>query len=151
MPRIEHRLTINRPLIEVFRKATDFSIDSLREWQPDTQSVNLISGDPIRPGTMISLDRKLMGSSVFVNTDVIDFQRNKLMEVKGAHGSFPYHRLTEYTSSGGSTTIHDQIHIRVPWWRFWMIPFVGPPVRRQTAAEWQALKTLLESGSRGIG
>ncbi|QPC82709.1 SRPBCC family protein [Phototrophicus methaneseepsis] len=145
MPTIEQKFTINRPVIEVFRVATDYKNAS--DWQPDTLSVNMIAGDPIRSGTMLTFERRFMGRTIIVNVDVVDFQRNKLVEWQGAHGGFRYHRLTEFISTGGSTEIHDTLDINLGWIRFWYIPFFKSAVNSQISKEWANLKQQVESGA----
>lgn len=145
MPTVEYHIEINRPLIEVFRMATDY--DNLSDWQPDTTAVNMIAADPIRPGTMLTIERRFMGRRTVVNVDIVDFQRNKLVEWRGAHGGFRYHRLTEFSSGGGSTVIKDKLNVNVGWIRFWYAPFVSAALKSQVSKEWENLKQLLESGA----
>jgi hypothetical protein len=94
---------------------------------------------------MVAMSRRFKGSKIFLNVDVIDLQRNKRLELKGIHGRFPYHREIEFSPSGRETLINDKITLRVGWLFFWYGPFVRSALSRQTAQEWQNLKTLFES------
>ena len=145
MPTVDYHIEINRPVIEVFRVATDYK--SLSDWQPDTLSVNMIAAEPIRAGTMLTLERRFMGRRTIVNVDIVDFQRNKLVEWRGAHGGFRYHCLTEFNSTGGSTMIKDTLNVNVGWIRFWYAPFVSAALKSQVTKEWEALKKHVESGA----
>lgn len=144
MPLIEQTITIQRPLFDVFREAGDF--EQFKVWQRDVLDISLISGDPIRPGTMVSMTRRFGGRVLFINADVVDYQRNKAIELNGVWGRFPFRRRTEFSSAGGGQTqIHDTLNIRLPWFYFWYSPIFTPSVRRLVTSDWQTLKSKLES------
>jgi len=145
MALIENRIVIERSLTDVFQKTTDF--ESYEEWQPGLNSVNVTSGKPIRAGTILTFRRQFMGGEIFVNADVIDFQRNKRYELKGIHGRFQFTRAVEFTPGGRETTIYDRMNLRIPWFYFWYTPFVTSALKSRLSREWDNLKTLLESQS----
>lgn len=146
MADIEHQLTIARPITEVYNALTNFdNVDEMRKWQPDTLSVGVTAGNPLRAGSMIAMTRRFMGSKIFVNTDVLEIQRNKRIELKGIHGRFPFRREIELNPSGRDTVINDNITLHISWFFFWYRPFVRGALNKQTAQEWSRLKQLLET------
>lgn len=139
MPIIKHTITINRNVMDVFRAATDF--DNIHTWQAGTSSVNVVSGDPIRSGTMVSIQR----GGLFVNADVLDFQRNKLVTIKGVWGRFRFTRTQEFQSGNRETTVKDTLNIQTGWLYFWYAPFLNMLVSGQLRADWNRLKQQLEN------
>ena len=148
MASIEHSITIQRPLFDVFRMVIDF--ETIQSWQPDMLSVSITSGDPLRPGSMISMVRRFMGRPISVNVDVLDFQRNKIIELTGVHGNFPYRRVMEFASASRETIIRDKIIVRAPWFYFWYTPFLMRAMTNQTKGEWNRLKAQLETQSNVV-
>lgn len=145
MADIEHKITINSNLVEVYKQVIAFEdSDALKEWQPNLKSVGVTAGDPLRTGSMIGMRRKFVMSEIFVNADVIDMQRNKRLELKGVHGRFRFQREIEFASSGRETIVHDRIWLKVGWLFFLWKPIAISTLRSQTAQEWQNLKQLLD-------
>jgi hypothetical protein len=139
MPVIEQTITIQKPLFDVFRMATD--VAQWGTWQNGVKNVALISGDPIRTGTMISLER----GSTFINADVTDYQRQKTLSLTGVWGRFRFARLTEFSSTGRETTIRDKLTVQTGFLWFWYNPILTSQLNGQIKADWAALKKLLES------
>lgn len=142
MPRIEHRVTIQRPVFDVFKLAGDFN--RWLEWQAGITDVSMISGNPIRSGTMLSVRRNLLGRNVFINADVIEYDRNKRIELRGVHGTFPFQRVQEFQSQGRETLIIDNLNFKTGILYFWYGPILAGALRRQMEADWASLKQLLE-------
>lgn len=138
---IENRVTIRRPLFDVFKQASDFN--NLQSWQSNTVDITVTSGEPVRPGTMVAMKRKFRGSTIFVNFDVLDFQRNKRIELNGVWGRFPFRRVIEFSSGGGETAIVDTVRVNIPWLMFWYRPIFAGALKRQLNQEWQELEAHL--------
>lgn len=141
MPIIDQKIVIQKPLFDVFRMAMDFN--NLSNWQPRTTAVNITSGDPIRPGTMITIRR----GSVFINADVVEYDRNKKITLQGIWGRFRFNRTIEFQSGGRETTILDKLNIQTGWLYFWYAPILAMNLRGELSAEWAQLKKQLESSS----
>src|SRR5688572_8919899 len=139
MPRIENTITINRNVVDVFRAATDYN--SLHTWQKGVTKVDVISGEPVRPGTMISIQR----GGLFINADVLEFQRNKNVTLQGVWGRFRFQWTQEYQSNARETTIRDVLNIQTGWLFFWYSPFLSASVSNQLRADRAALKKQLEN------
>jgi hypothetical protein len=148
MADIEHKLSIARPVSDVFKAATDYeNAEAIQSWQSAVQSLGITEGKPLRTGTMIAMMRKFMGGKTFVNLDVLDYQRNKRFEIQGIHGSFRYRREIEFVPNGRETSISDKINVTTGFLWFWYRPFFMAALKSQTAEEWQKLKKQLEGQS----
>jgi hypothetical protein len=144
MPRIQNTITIDRPVFDVFRFVADF--EKADQWQPNLISTNLIESGPTRVGTMIALNRRFMGRTVFVSADVTEFQNNRKLELKGVMINFPYIRTIETQSSGGrQTRVTDTIEIKTGCLYFWYSPLLRTFLGGQINQEWGNLKHLLET------
>lgn len=144
MPEVDLQVTISRPLFDVFKKAVDF--DALTTWQPHVSLVKVTEGTPLRSGSMLYMEKKFGMGQIFVNADVIDLQRNKLIELKGVHGRFRFHRMTEFSSSGaGQTLIRDRFTLQTGWIFFWYNGWLRSTLESQLKAEWDMLKRALNA------
>lgn len=145
MADIEHQITIARPVSDVFNALANYdNLEAIQKWQPDTLSVGVTAGSPLRAGSMIAMTRRFMGGKTFVNVDVMEIQRNKRFELNGIHGRFSFRREIEVNPVGRETVIRDNITIKTGWLFFWYRPFVTGTLSRQTAQEWKNLKEVLE-------
>jgi hypothetical protein len=139
MPVIEQTATIQKPLFDVFRVATDFAQWST--WQNGVKNVALISGDPIRTGTMVSMER----GSTFINADVTDYQRQKVLSLNGVWGRFRFTRHIEFGANGRETTIRDKMTVQTGFLWFWYNPILTARLNSQIKSDWANLKKQLES------
>ncbi|GAB5493039.1 MAG: hypothetical protein Phog2KO_32540 [Phototrophicaceae bacterium] len=145
MADIEHKITIDNNLIEVYKAVTAYEEDgALKAWQPNLKSVGVTAGNPLRTGSMIGMTRKFVMGDIFVNADVIDMQRNKRFELQGIHGRFRFQREIEFTPNGRETVVTDRIWLKTGWLFFWWKPIALSTLRSQTAKEWQNLKAMLD-------
>lgn len=148
MVTIEIKLTINRPISEVYSAFTNYdNPTALQAWQKGINDVGITAGNPLRAGSMIAMRKRFGASEIFVNFDVMDFQRNKRLEVQGVHGRFFFKRETDFTPSGRETLVKDVMSVRTGWFMFWYNPILTGMLRKGLESEWQALKTILESPS----
>ncbi len=146
MAKIESSITIGKPISDVYGAVTAYdSPDEMKQWRTAIQSIGITAGNPLRTGSMIAMTKQFLGSSIFVNADVTDLQRNKRVELKGMHGRFPFTRSIEFSPSGRETVIRDKIEVRTSWIFFFYAPFLTSNLNRQVKQEWQALKQLLEN------
>jgi hypothetical protein len=127
MADIEHKLSIARPVSDVFKAVTDFeNTEAMQQWQPALKSMGIMTGE------------------IFVNLDVLDLQRNKRLELQGIHGRFRFRREIEFVPNGRESTVSDKINVQTHFIWFWYRPFLIGAIRSQTAQEWQNLKKQLE-------
>lgn len=145
MASIESGVTIQAPVSKVYEKVTAFEGGEVQEWRESVETVNITAGNPLRAGSMIAMTKRFRGSSIFLNVDVVDLQRNKKVSLQGMHGRFRYRRDIEFTPISRETRVSDRIQLDLGWFWFWYAPLVSASLRRQTQREWQQLKQLLES------
>src|SRR5690349_10533210 len=101
MADVEHKLSIARPVSDVFKAVSDYeNTEAMQKWQPTLKSMGITEGNPVRTGSMVAMTRSFMGGNVFVNLDVLDLQRNKRLELSGMHGGFRYRREIEFVPNG---------------------------------------------------
>jgi hypothetical protein len=143
MASIENSIQIQRPVTLVYASLTDF--ERMKDWQPDLLNVAVTSANPLRVGTMLSMDRRFGGSQTFINADFLEVQRNQVLEYQGLHGRFRFRRRIELSSAGGETKLKDTITLHIGFLMSLFFFWYPAVLRRQTNDEWRRLKNLLES------
>ncbi len=141
MPLIEHKITINRSVSEIFRFVVDFG--NTPKWQPP--SVQLERAGKVKLGDMVVGKRRMMGRMVFVNADVVDVSPGQKLVYSGIMGGFPFRTtyLFNFTGSSG-TQVTVTIDVRIPWFYFFMRPFVMSGLNGQTVTSLNNLKQYLD-------
>lgn len=142
---IDYTVTIQKPLFDVFKMATDYN--NFASWQPDTRSSVVMPGDPIRTGANVSIEKAGLLGTTFINADLIDFQRNKSVEMSGIHGRFRFKRKTEFTSGGRETVIRERIEMNPGCLFAWYTPFLQRSLLAQMKKEWAVVKKRLETSA----
>jgi carbon monoxide dehydrogenase subunit G len=108
MPVVKETFTLPRPLFDVFKVATDF--EQYPTLLKGVRDIHITSGDPLRAGSMVSMVR----DGIFINADVLDFQRHKAITLQGVWGRFRFTRKQEFVSTGsGSTQVTDAFEVHM--------------------------------------
>jgi len=141
MPTFENQVLIERPVYDVFKYVADFSNDS--SWR-NVDRVGMTSADPIRVGTMVAMTRKIAGFKGFVNGDVVEYDRNKKLVMKGSFWGFPFVRTVEFEHRGQQTNLKQTIDIRTRW-MVWFNAFFSVALRGALSAELNTVKQLLDT------
>lgn len=141
MPVIEHKISINRSVTDVFKFLVDFSNNP--KWQPD--SIQLERNGHIKLGDMIVGTRRLMGRRVHVNADVVDYSPNQTIAFTGIMGSYPFRTTYKFYFGGGGTELTEIMDIRIPWIYFWVRPFLLPALERQIRTSLENLKEYMNA------
>lgn len=142
---IDYTITIQKPLFDVFRLGTDYN--SFASWQPRVKTSVVMPGDPVRTGSNVSIEKEGLLGTTFVNADLIDFQRNKMVEMNGIYGRFRFRRKTEYNSGGRETVVRERLEMNPGCLYFWYTPFLQRALLNEMKREWEAAKKRLETGS----
>ena len=146
MALIEIDITINKPISDVFKAVTAYDNETdMKQWRSSIESIGITAGNPLRAGSMIAINKQFMGSSTFVNADILTIERNKILQLKGYYGRFPFTRTIEFTPNGRDTVVRDKVNVQAPWIWFWYTPFFNRALRSQLMTEWKALKQKLEA------
>ena len=141
MPSVEHRVTINRSVAEIFRFMVDFSNNP--KWQPP--SIQLERSGKVRVGDMVVGMQRMMGQMRHVNADVIDYSPNQRLVYKGVMGSYNFRTTYDFNFSGaGGTEIAISTEIRIPWWNIMFRPFIMRGIDGQIQTSMQNLKQFLD-------
>ena len=146
MSEIKATVTINRPISEVFRYATNFH--NAGEWQPDVEESHQSDEKP-RVGVFITQRRssRALGWKLDFNADIVEYVPNKLLGYKGIVGRFPVQGAFEFQPGGGTTTITERMNIRIPFLYTLFSPLISGAMRRRTEKALATLKAQLEAGS----
>lgn len=141
MPVIEHKVTINRPVTDIFRFVTDFA--NSPKWQPP--SVQLERSGKVKIGDMIVGKQRMLGQMQHVNADVVDMSPNQKLVYSGIMGGYAFRTTYTFNFSGsGGTEVTISTEIRIPWFYFLFRPFVLGGLNNQTQTALQNLKQFLE-------
>lgn len=140
MPSFENQILIDRPVFDVFKYAGDFKNDS--NWR-SVDRIGITSGEPIRAGTMVAMTRRIAGFKGFVNADVIEYDRNKKIELKGSFWGFPFTHTMTFEHRGQQTNVREIVNIRTRW-MVWFNVFFNMTLRGAFAKELQSLKQILD-------
>ncbi len=141
MPHVSYHTTLNAPLFDVFKLATDFT--AMPTWSRETRSVHLMNADPLRAGSMITIERTFGGSLIFINADLIEFQRNKSYDMSGVHGRFRFRRTIEFTANSGQTQVRDNFYVYTSALYFWYNPILKANMAGYLKSEWAQLAKAL--------
>lgn len=141
MPIIEHKVSINRSVTDVFRFMIDFGNNP--KWQPD--SIRLERSGQVKLGDMIVGTRRLMGRMVHVNADMVDYSPNQAIAYTGIMGAYPFRTTYKFSYGGGGTELTEIMDIRVPWIYFWARPFLLPGLDRQIKTSLESLKLFMDA------
>ncbi len=142
MPVIEHKITINRSVAEIFRFMADFSNNP--KWQPD--SIQLERSGKVKVGDMVVGMQRVTGRMQHVNADVVDYVPNQKLAFTGIMGTYPFRTTYTYDFSGaGGTQVGITTDIRVPWIYIMFRPFVVSGLNGQIEKSLANLKEYLEA------
>lgn len=140
---IEFKITIDRPIDEVFGFVSDFN--NAPTWQPDVQEVRQSEGKT-RVGTMVTERRRLrvLFYQLDMNADVTDYRLNRKLEYKGVIGAFPFVASYSFDPAGRSTNVTETLDVRVFALHRIFGGFIVGTLRRRTENTWRNLKAHLE-------
>ncbi len=141
MTTIDLQVTIHASLFDVFNAVVDY--ESYPQWQPHVHLAKVTDAKPFRTGSMVYLEKQFGLTRIFVNADVTELQRNKLIEIKGVHGRLRFRRQIEFSSTGRETIIRDKVTFATAWFHFWYTPILTATMRSQMKREWELLRRKL--------
>lgn len=141
MPTIQHKVTINRSVTDVFRFVSDFRNNA--KWQPS--AISLERSGQIRLGEMIVGQRRLMGRMVHVNADVVDYSPNQTIVFSGVMGGYPFRTTLKFNHVSGGMELTEIMEVRISWLYFWSRPFVLNGLDGQIRNSLESLKAYMES------
>lgn len=140
MPLIEQRVTINRSVTDIFRFMSDFGNNP--RWQPAGMRLERVG--KLRMGDMIVGQQRMLGRMHFVNADVVDLTPNQRLAYTGVMGGYNFRTTYDYNRVAGGTEVIIRTDIRIPWFMFFVRPFVLSGLRGQMASSLEKLKQVME-------
>jgi uncharacterized membrane protein len=146
MPKVRYSVTINRPIGEVFRFATD--PEKVQEWQKDVKKI-YHPEESLRAGVILSHDRntRLFTWRLDLNADIMDYRPNKLVVYQGALGRFNVQGRIEFDAVRRTTTVTEEVDIKMGCTMFMFSPFMTAVMKRRTQKALDTLKSVLEEKS----
>ncbi len=141
MPVIEHKVTINRPVTDIYRFVTDFA--NSPKWQPS--GVEMERAGKVKIGDMIVGKQRMMGQMQHLNADVVDMSPNQKLVFSGIMGGYAFRTTYAFNFSGsGGTEVSMTTEIRIPWFSIMFRPFILSGLNSQMQTALQNLKQFLE-------
>lgn len=144
MSTIQHKINIMRPITDIFRFVADFS--NTPQWQPAT--VDLRRAGQLKLGDMVVGTRRIMGRTMHVNADVIEYVPNQTIIYNGVMGGFYFRTTYKFAFASGGTEVTEITEIRIPWWNFYLRPFVTSALDSQIKMSLENLKRVMEARNR---
>jgi carbon monoxide dehydrogenase subunit G len=143
MIHIEERITINRPIEEVFAYVSDFR--TVSQWQSGVVDVRLTPEGPVGVGTRATFVRVFLGRKLEMTAEMVEYQPPTKQVFKTISGPTPttVSRRFEATAEGTAITMVVEAHVEGVFEL--AEPLVDRSLRRAIEADFGTLKGLLES------
>ena len=141
---VEHSVTIERPIEEVFAFTADPNNNPL--WQSTTLETQTSS--EVDVGTTFNNVSKFLGRRIETTLEIVESDPPRRQCVRVTSGPIPASGcyVFELTDDGGSTRFTQTLEAEVGGFFKLAEPLVGRAARRQTEADMATLKDLLEAG-----
>ncbi|MFO7933657.1 MAG: SRPBCC family protein [Bacteroidales bacterium] len=121
MTSVEHSITINRPVEEVFAYASDWK--KWHEWFEGVSSFKPVTKTRKGNGARYAYKAKIMGLAIPVEIEIHDFIPDKGWKGRSTRGT-PHRTRWEFESAGLGTRFTYGLEFRLP------VPVVGPLMDR---------------------
>jgi uncharacterized membrane protein len=144
MIKIETSVQINRPLEEVFAFVTD--IDNLPQWAGPVTEAKQISEGPIGVGTTQTQSAQFLGRQMETTQEVTEYVLNKTVATKSTSGPLPMAIHYFFEPVGNGTKVKFEAELDAKGFFKLAEPIAGRMLQRQTAADAETLKEILETG-----
>ena len=143
--RVEHSVTIERPIEEVFAFAADPNNNPL--WQSITLETQTVSGVEVDVGTTFNNVIKFLGRRIETTLEVVESEPPRRQCVRVTSGPIPASGCYDFEPADGeSTRFTYTLEAEVGGFFKLAEPLVGRAARRQTETDMATLKDLLEAG-----
>jgi len=144
MVHVEERVTINRPIEEVFSYLSD--IERQSDWVSSLSESRKTTSGPTSVGTRYHQVVKLLGRRMEIECEITGYEPPTLYAFRGKNG--PLHAEMRFTlASEGTGTVVTQV-VEGESGGFFKLadPILARTMQKQFAADLETLKTMLESG-----
>ena len=148
MAKIEARVTVDRPITEVFDYVVDG--DKVPEWRKSCVEIKRLSPGPLGPGTTEIYKLKTMGRRFEVMMEVTAYEPSRTYAWKAISGSpFPMLGSFTFAGDGGRTEVAEVTEIRLGGRLRLIEPIIASMFRREVRSDFSRLKDVLEAGASG--
>ena len=145
MAKIEARVTVDRPITEVFDYVVDG--DKVPEWRKSCVEIKRLSPGPLGPGTTEIYKLKTMGQTFEVMMEVTEYEPDRKYSWKATSGSpFPMQGSFTFAAVEGRTEVAEVTEIRLGGLLRLVEPLIGWMFRREVRTDFRRLKNILEAG-----
>ncbi len=142
--KIEHSLTIRRPLDVVFGFVTDLRNET--RWQPEIESVTLEG--PMRAGSTFHERRVTLGRRYDWHFRITRLEPPHLITIETISGTAPYRGSRTFERVPGGTRVTESGELTLPWGLAVLDPLWRGLSRRSLRIAYDRLAALLEGDQR---
>ena len=139
----EKKITINRPVEEVFAYVSD--LKNSQEWQPALAEVTRITEGPLGIGTQYSSVRKFMGRRMESVIQYTTYEPNKKIAFKSISGASPFEQSWRFESTAEGTRLTTKFELQTSGLMGLAQPMIDSSVKREMDTDFSVLKDLLEN------
>lgn len=143
MLELEHSITIDRPIAEVYAFVTN--PDNATKWRVGLIDAKKITEGPLRSGSIIEETVNVLGRQLKAKQEIIELISNEKRSFKISLGPLPITLFERYEATPTGTKLHvsGTTELKGPQ-RMLSRPVLGQ-VKKQLVQELAAIKTLLEN------
>ena len=142
--RIQHSITIDRPLDDVFAYLA--APCNMPEWQEAVLEATPIGDRPIGPDTKVRVRRRFMGQTVTLVLDTTEYRENERFSFASESGPVTLRGTVEVRPLDGTTEVLFTVSGEANGLLLLAGPFIEQIVRQETVENAASLKRILESG-----
>jgi uncharacterized membrane protein len=141
--KVEHEITINRPVADVFAYVTDPA--NLQSWQDSLKTIERPDDGPVRLGSRWTEKRTMMNRDTDASVEVVELQPDTRFTIESVSGQVQMRVEHDFASAGTGTKLRVAGESKAGG----MMKLAGPMVKRQikqmVEADLGRLKQVLES------
>jgi len=136
-------ITVKRPIKEVFAFVSDLQTGI--QWQNGLLEVKRTNPGPLGIGAQFSSVRKFIGRKVESDVEFVAYEPDQKIAFKSISGDTPFEQTFLFESMPEGTRLTSRIELQTTGLMGMAEPLVASGLKRETAANINALKALLES------
>lgn len=139
----EFKSRISRPIEEVFAYVVDGRTGT--EWQPHTESVELVTPGPMRAGSQFRITRRMFGRPVTVVTEITKFEAPHFFSVASRSGPLKLGASWRFERQGEDTLATWKLALQLGVVLRPILALVTRGMKGELEADLEKLKETLET------
>jgi uncharacterized membrane protein len=140
---VDVAVTIQRPVKEVFGYITNF--ENNPQWQSGMQACKFTTEPPLRVGSRYKQIAGFLGRRIESEFEVVEYEPDRMIRFHSISGTFPIRIMRAVEPDESGTKVMARIEGDPGGWFKLVAPIVQPLMRRSIVADYQRLKTVLET------